>query len=120
MVHPPTADALAAAVDFDLEIDLGNRQRVHVPQHLALHQTLQEGVPGYARHLPPSPPGIPKHRSGDPSGRDLRNERSTLIKNLRKRRISKNLIIIRRKKRDKLTKTTRFYLVFPKIRFIFV
>lgn len=42
VVHPPAADALAPAADLDLEIHLRNRQRMHVPQHIAFHQTLQK------------------------------------------------------------------------------
>ena len=54
VVHPPAADALASAADLDIEIRLGDRQRVHLPQYVAFHQALQEGVPDDTRHVPPT------------------------------------------------------------------
>ena len=83
VVHPPAADALAPAADLDLEIHLRNRQRMHVPQHIAFHQTLQEGVSDDARHLPAQAPhvagpGTRPQRNGGSCG----NARGALIKNL--------------------------------------
>lgn len=37
VVHPPAADALASAADLDFEIHFGDRQRLHVPQHVAFY-----------------------------------------------------------------------------------
>ena len=98
MVHPPAADAFASAVDFDLEIDLRDRQRMHLPQHLALHQTLQEGVPDDSGNLPPPPPELPNgrgsgscRRRGSRAGKGCGKRRGTLIKNLRTERKLKNL-----------------------------
>ena len=68
---------------IDLEIHLRNRQRMHVPQHIAFHQTLQEGVSDDARHLPAQAPhvagpGTRPQRNGGSCG----NARGALIKNL--------------------------------------
>ncbi len=62
---------------------LRNRQRMHVPQHIAFHQTLQEGVSDDARHLPAQAPhvagpGTRPQRNGGSCG----NARGALIKNL--------------------------------------
>lgn len=58
VVHQTTVDALAAAVDFDLEVDLRNRQRMHLPQYVAFHQTFQKGVPHDAGSLSQHPSRI--------------------------------------------------------------
>ena len=85
VVHPPAAHALASAAHLHVEIHLGNRQRMHLPQHLAFHQTLQEGVPDDARHVPPPPYFVADIRAaagvaGGSGGRG--NARGALIKNL--------------------------------------
>ena len=85
MVHPPAADALASAADLDVEIRLGDRQRVHLPQYVAFHQALQEGVPDDTRHVPPPPPLDAGQRTeaGHAAGAGERGDpRGALIKNL--------------------------------------
>lgn len=44
VVHPPAAHARAHVADLDLEVHFADRQRVRVPQHVAFHQALQEGI----------------------------------------------------------------------------
>ncbi len=72
--------------------------RMHLPQHLALHQTLQEGVPDDSGNLPPPPPELPNgrgsgscRRRGSRAGKGCGKRRGTLIKNLRTERKLKNL-----------------------------
>ena len=55
LVHTPATDAGAAAADLDVEVYLGDRHRVHLPQYVALHQALQEGVRFDSRNLPHTP-----------------------------------------------------------------
>lgn len=71
---------------------------MHLPQHLALHQTLQEGVPDDSGNLPPPPPELPNgrgsgscRRRGSRAGKGCGKRRGALIKNLRTERKLKNL-----------------------------
>lgn len=49
-------DALPSAADLHVEVHLRNRGRMYLPQHVAFHQAVQEGVRPHAGHLPQPPP----------------------------------------------------------------
>ena len=81
VVHPPTSHALAVAADFDFEVGFRNRQRMHVPQHVAFHQVVQERVPDDARNLSQPAPQHAFRATGDRT-RKRSHAGSPLMKNL--------------------------------------